>query len=107
MLTVTVKDHWQDTKRNHITGVIVASGSYSTGGDTAVFAAGELAKIKSSLPPVVFMLQGITKYLYRVIPATGKILVFIPDTGLELAAGAYPAGITGDSISFYAIFHKY
>jgi len=46
----------------------------------------------------VFIFSGLT---------TGKVKIIIPDTGLELGAGVYPAAITQDTVLFYALFPKH
>ena len=80
---------------------IVASGSYATGGDAADFA-----------PPLGFTnhqpdnvdLEGIAGFTYVYNYTTKKVMVFCNTAGGadqplgELSAGAYPAGITGDTI---------
>lgn len=107
-LVATVKDHWEDTKRVHVVGSIVATGNYVTGGDTVSFG---LPLIKSNSTPAYLVANGLSKYLLSFVLGSnignGKIKITIPDTGLELAQAAYPAAITGDTITFYGIFHKH
>lgn len=97
-------------------GTISASGSYTALGDPLSFSGIDL--IKSSLPPIMVSIQsqksgGVTGYDYRYNPGTtlanGKFQVFVETATAgsahsELAAGAYPAGVTGDTIFFEAIF---
>lgn len=105
-LALTVTDHWTDGKRIHVVGTIVASGNYSTGGDTISFVNND---IRSTLPPVWFEVLGQGLFTYLPIKGTtianGKIKAIT--AGAEVAAGAYPGGVTGDTIAVYAIFHKF
>src|ERR1700676_1728819 len=107
-LAVAVVDHWDDGKRLHVVGTLTASSTYSTNGDTLNFG---LSAIKSASPPVWVDFNNLSKYLLKFVFGTnianGKMKVALPDTGLELAAGNYPAGLTGDSITFHAIFRKF
>lgn len=106
-LTVTVTDHWSDTKRIHVIGTLAVAGNYATGGDTLNFAT---YKIKSSKVPTYLSFNMLSKYLPRFVYGTtianGKLLFIVPDTGLELAAAAYPAALLADAIEFYGIFKK-
>ena len=103
-------------------GKIVPSGSYATGGDTLDFSGFD--SIKSNKPPLwirIFSSAVFTStvggWLYQGHPGTTlKNSVMQPlgqdptsATGSvipleELAAGAYPAAITGDTIQFEAAF---
>lgn len=108
-LTLTVTDHWQDGKRIHVVGTIVAAGNYTTAGVTLSFAD---TKIKSSSIPEVVLIAGANGlYIYRYQPGTGiadgKVLVVDLSTQAQLAAAAFPAGITGDTLTVYAIFPKF
>jgi len=102
-LTVT-KKKW-DGKQLWVYGTVVLSGSYVSGGDTLSVAG---LGIQSSLVPFSVQFesqsgtaaQAINQYTW--VPGTtqanGKIRCFIGAVA-ELAAGAYPAAATGDSIS--------
>src|SRR5690348_3226178 len=102
---LTVVDIDNSGKTIYVTCSIVFSGSYSTGGDTV-----DLTTIigKAYLGKV-FIAGKSPLYGYGVSSA-GYSLAFIPGTTLanglmkvntaaatELAAGAYPAGLTGDT----------
>lgn len=109
-LAATVTKHWDDGKVLHVVGTIAASGNYVASGDALSFVN---TAIKSSRVPVHVEVHGIalgTAYSYRFVPgatqAAGLMLVILVSTGAELAAGAYPAGVTGDTIRFYALFQK-
>ncbi len=105
---------------------ITASGSYSTGGDTL-----DLTQLFSSIPgldiPVgamplkleIMSAHGTgtpqtAMFVYNFAPgstlANGKMQVFTgaaAQAGLtELSAGAYPAGVTGDSITAEVVFPR-
>lgn len=86
------------------TGTIVFSGNYVAGGETL------------SLPrpagvqrgPTIVMVDGISGYKYEYNPLNGKILVRQSAAAgaafAELAAAAYPAGVTGDTVTYMAFF---
>jgi hypothetical protein len=101
-----------------VTGVLIPSGNYVTGGDTVDFTAavadpalvgGAGAFLETSLPLQQFdawsqagnLVQG---YL-PVIGATQKTnkLKVVTAFGVELGAGAYPAGVLADNIAFMAV----
>jgi len=105
-VTATVTNKWTDAKRIHVLGSLSISGSYVTGGDTITFSNPSLIKSKS---PVLFMeINGQSKYLYRAVIGTPtKMKVYVPETGAELSAAAYPTGVTGDVVTFYAIYRKF
>ncbi len=107
-VTATVTDHWEDGKRVHVIGTLVFSGNYAAGGDTVTVS--NLPLIKSASPPNWAEALGQSKYKYVFIFSgltTGKVKIITPDTGAELAAGAYSATITQDTVLFYAIFPKH
>jgi hypothetical protein len=100
-------------------GTFAFSGSYSTGGEAVTWAGlgTQGAQIPSSQVPVQVYIQsqGGSGFLYGWNQGTGKVQVFgqqptSPTTGIialnELAAAAYPAGITGDTVTFLAVFKK-
>lgn len=96
---------------------IVASGNYPALGDTLDFT-GLGDAIKSSQPPLVIVIQstnpaGSSGYVYAGLPGTtqanGKMQVLVGAAGgpsTDLGAVAYPAGITGDIITGYALFPR-
>jgi hypothetical protein len=101
-------DSWTDKKRYHFTRLLTFSGNYSTGGDTINFSSTEI-KGGSLIPPIFTNVNGlaVTPYKYTYVPGTGikdgKIRITNTTTGVELAAGAYPAAITADVVTFYGI----
>ena len=107
MVTATVTDHWQDTKRIHVVGTIVFSANYTAGGDAAITLVNQ-AVIKSASAPEWMQILGLSKYQYiPVLTSFGKVKVIVPNTGLEYTQGAYGADVLADTISFYAIFPKF
>lgn len=100
----TMIDQWNDTGR--ITGIatLVFSGNYVANGDTYDFA----ALTEGGAQPTHVMIMGKAGYHYEYDYTNKKILVRqqrdpaaaggadIPFT--ELAAAAYPAGVTGDAV---------
>lgn len=109
MITATVTRAWVAGNVINVIGTLVASGNYATGGDAITISSAHRAKIKSGSAPLYLEVHGITGYLYSYVASgtTGSMKVVISSTGLELAAGGYPAGVTGDSIVFYATFKKF
>jgi hypothetical protein len=118
-LAITPASLFVDRSGNAIRvyGKIVATGNYVTGGDTLSFAG--LDAIKSNSIPVLVSIssQSSGGFEYRFVPGTtmanGKMQSFgqqptSATTGViamsEVAAGAYPAGVTGDVIVFEAVF---
>jgi len=113
-LTFTLVDTWDDGKRVHVTGTIAASGNYTTGGDTLDLSQAPL--IASTRAPIQgsAWMDGLAGYDYVFTPgpamSNGKVKIFAQGAAAgafpELAAGAYPAAITADTITFYDIFAK-
>lgn len=94
-------------KRSKTSGVLIAkftltpSGSYSTNGDSVDFA----PKVGfTNRQPDYVDINGVAGFTYAYKRSTKKMLVFCNTAGGadqplgELSAGAYPAGITGDTI---------
>jgi hypothetical protein len=113
-LTFSLVDTWDDGKRIHVSGTIAASGSYSTGGDTLDLSQAPI--VESTQPPIngTAWMDGLAGYDYVFIPGatmnSNKVKIFQQGASAgafpELAAGAYPGAITGDTITFYGIFKK-
>jgi hypothetical protein len=113
-LTFTLIDTWADSKRIHVTGTVAASGNYSTGGDTVDLS--QFPVISSTQAPIqgTAWMDGLAGYDYVFTPGaaqnSGKVKIFQQGSSAgafpELASGAYPAAITGDTITFYGIFKK-
>ena len=111
-VAITIVDHWSDTKRIHVCGILTLTGNYTTGGDTVNFAA--VPQIKAGSGPIVFSATGSGGYNYNgipggptQIPASAKLQILSDSTGSELTAAAYPAGVTNNPANFYAIFPKF
>lgn len=113
-LTFALVDTWEDGQRIHASGTVTASGNYITGGDTVDLS--QFPIIASSQPPIqgTAWLDGLAGYDYVFSAGSalnnGKVKVFQQGSSAgafpELAAGAYPAAITSDTITFYGIFKK-
>lgn len=111
-IAVTTLDSWHDSKRQHVTGSLVFSGTYPTGGDTLNFQSVKGAL--SSLTPVECVVHGNSGHLYEFVFGTtianGKVMVRIATTtsgnlGLsEHSNAAYDATVTGDTVRFHATF---
>ena len=113
-IAVTVSKSWHDGKKFHAVGTLAFSGSYTTGGDTVDLSGGPT---KSSRVPIRVTVGGQSGFIYKFAPGTtianGKVLVFgqqptSATTGIialdQIAAAAYPAGVTGDTVDFEGIF---
>ena len=113
-LTFSLLDTWDDGQRIHLAGTAAASGNYSTGGDT--FDLSQFPQVAATQPPVqgTTWMDGLSGYDYVFVPGSamnnGKVKIFQQGSSAgafpELAAGAYPSGVTGDTITFYGIFKK-
>ncbi|MGH9682175.1 MAG: hypothetical protein ACRD4S_00975 [Candidatus Acidiferrales bacterium] len=113
-LTFTLADTWDDGKRIHVSGTIAATGNYATGGDTLDLSQSPV--VASSQPPIqgTAWMDGLAGYDYVFIPGaamnSNKVKIFQQGASAgafpELAAGAYPAAIASDAITFYGIFKK-
>ncbi|MGH9776072.1 MAG: hypothetical protein ACRD50_14125 [Candidatus Acidiferrales bacterium] len=113
-LTFNLVDTWDDGQRIHVAGTLAASGNYSTGGDTIDLS--QFAIIASTQPPILgtAWMDGLAGYDYVFFPGASitqnKVKIFQQGASAgafpEIAAGAYPAAITGDTITFYGIFKK-
>jgi hypothetical protein len=113
-LTFNLIDTWDDGQRIHASGTVAASGNYSTGGDTLDLS--QFPIIASTQPPIqgTVWLDGLAGYDYVFSPGSalnsGKVKIFEQGTSAgafpEIAAGAYPSAITGDTITLYGIFKK-
>jgi hypothetical protein len=113
-ITFSLVDTWDDGKRVHVSGTIVASGNYTTSGDTLDLS--EVPLIASDQPPVqgTAWMDGLAGYDYVFYPGAAmnanKVKIFQQGASAgpfpELAAGAYPTAITADTITFYGIFKK-
>jgi hypothetical protein len=93
----------------YVFGTIVPSGSYATGGDTLDFTTVG-SRVPASLAPVQVWLGGSTGDSYSWIAGAAlnnqKIKINTA-SNTELASGAYPGRITGDTnIVFEAVFKK-
>lgn len=95
----------------YIFGTLSASGSYASGGDTLDFTT-VANQIGASQAPVQVWVGGTTGDNYGFVRAAaptlanGKIKINTA-SNTELAAGAYPARITGDTnLQIEAVFSK-
>ncbi|MGH9727491.1 MAG: hypothetical protein ACRD33_00940 [Candidatus Acidiferrales bacterium] len=115
-LAFTLVDSWDDGRRVHVAGTIAASGNYATGGDTLDLGGIGTLGIPTTKPPVqgTAWMDGLAGYDYVFSPGASisgnKVKVFQQASGAgafsELAAGAYPVAISGDTITFYGIFPR-
>lgn len=110
-VTISNTDVAQDSF--YVRGTIVASGSYATGGDTLSFAS---LGIPASVAPRDVFIHGIAGFVYSFSRgstlANSLMLVHCNTAGGanaplgEHTAASYAAGVSGDTITFLAIFDK-
>lgn len=115
-LSFTLVDSWDDGRRIHVAGAIAASGNYATAGDTLDLTPLESLGVPTTKSPIAgtAWMDGLAGYDYVFAPGaainSGKVKIFQQGSAAgafaELAAGAYPAAITADSITFYGIFPR-
>lgn len=107
-MTATVKKRVSSFGKGHgvviLRGTIAFSGSYATGGETWSLIAFAGAPVKLTDDAIVGI-WGSSGYNYGWVPganlSNGKILIRTGTT--ELSAGAYPGGITGDTVQFEVV----
>ncbi len=91
-----------------VVGSVALSGSYATGGDSL-----PIANFDAKTPKAPYMVQAIGKagYHYEYDLTNAKLLVrqgvAAGSPLAELGAGAYPGGVTGDTIRIRALFPKF
>lgn len=104
-LALTVVDQWSDGRRLHGIGKVAASSNYAAGGDVL-----DLSGFNAQGVPIHVEIHGQdiadAKYSYHdgTKVTDGKMICVVLSTGLEVAAGAYPADIAADDIRVHAIF---
>ena len=106
VVTVTVKQTWFDGKMLHVLGTLAigaSPGTYSTGGIAFPL---KDPLIKAQRAPQKVSVSGIAGYQYAYVAGTdntnGKLKILASTT--ETSSGAMPAGISGDTIQFEAMF---
>lgn len=86
------------------TGTIVFAGNYVAGGE--VLSLPKPAGVQR--PPTFVLIQGIAGFKYEYNPANAKVLVRqsagAAAAMAEIAVAAYPAGVTGDTVTYMAFF---
>jgi hypothetical protein len=110
-LAITINDTDGGAQNLYVFGTLTASGNYATGGDTLDFTT-VASQLGASQAPIQLWVGGSTGDAYSFIRAAtptlanGKLKVNTA-SNTELAAGAYPARITGDTnLVFEAVFQK-
>jgi len=100
-----------------VTGTLSFSGNYATGGDTLDFttlveqigSAGQVTA--SAVPPQQVVAESQNGNAGYYVPVQGsalnnwKLKCFLPG-GTEVGAGAYPASVTSDIVTFQAQFKR-
>lgn len=119
-VTFKVAYQWEDTKTVNVVGTLIFSGNYVVGGDTVNFGTISVdtfgVSIKSNVAPLWLDIQAnIASFQFIGLPSgppytpppTAKVQIFNATTGLELAAGAYPAAITSALVQFSLLSQKH
>lgn len=108
-LAISITDTDAGGTNIYVFGTLTASGNYSTGGDTLDFTT-VASQLSASQAPVQIWIAGSTGDAYSWIKGTAlnnQKAKINTASNTELASGAYPARITGDtSIQFEAVFNK-
>ena len=100
-----------------VRGTLAASGSYVAGGDTLDFSG--QGNLPVATPPRDLFVHGVAGFVYEFVRGALltnsklKVRGHTPTSATagvipleEITAAAYPAGVTGDTISFVAVFDK-
>ena len=108
-LAITIVDVDAAADNVYVFGTLTASGSYSTGGDTLDFTT-VAPQVPASQSPLQLWIGGTTGDSYAWIKGAAlnnqKVKINTA-SNTELASGAYPSRITGDTnIQFEAMFNK-
>ena len=114
-VAVSSVDNFYDVGTFYVAKVTLAfSGSYASSGDSTAGIWSDV-KIKSSKVPIFAQISGLAGFQYSYDVANEMIWVHGQEptsasAGViamsELAAGAYPAGITGDTVTAIVYFQK-
>lgn len=110
LATLTVTQKTTAGKFAIMTGTIVFSGSYATGGDTLSLTG---LQIPGTVAPRAVFVTGQAGYMYQYTGTTrsnGKVKVYVATTSganiplAEHTAAAYAAGVTGDTVTILVLF---
>jgi hypothetical protein len=114
---ITINSRTKTQNKIRLSGTIVFSGSYTQyagGGEILDFtkATYKLGEDLASTMLIAIQIQSSNGYNYQTpapLPQAGALSLQAPlkistTSATELAAGAYPAGITGDNVTFQADF---
>lgn len=108
---LTVNSQHRVGKRLMVSGSIALSGNYATGGEVVDFWASGVRSIDAK--PEFMQIGGQAGFLYEYDKANGKVTVRGQEptsatAGVialsQLAAAAYPAAVSADVITFFALF---
>ena len=107
-IAVAITKQFDNSQSLDVIGTFTASGNYATPGDAISWAN---TNVKSTQAPVFLTATGEAGFVYVYDYSTAKLKVYTSganaqDPLAELSDGAYPAGVTGDVITFRAVFVK-
>jgi hypothetical protein len=107
-VAVAITDQWSDGKRLHVTGTFTPSGNYALNGVAVNFGT---AGVRASRIPKYVNVVGAAGYELVYVPGTnaqdGKLSGYSTGATQLTDAAAWPAGLTGVAIPFYAIFEQF
>lgn len=104
VITTTITKAWGNAGAYHVIGSFaVAAGDYVAEGLTVSMVG---TNLKATKPPTFMTINSRNGYVYDYVAGTtaanGKIKILASTT--EASVAATPAGVTGDTITFYAMF---
>ena len=106
-LATTIQYQFDNGQSLEVIGTFTASGSYATGGNAVTWTS---TNIKSTRSPVFVAVSGNGGYFYEYDLANTKLIVrecaASATLAPQIAATTYPSGVSGDTITFRALFPK-
>lgn len=100
-ITFTRTNYLHELRSMRVVGTLTFSGSYVTGGEVPTG-----ITVPTTKAAIVADFYGKGDHNFKYDFATGKVLVYAPG-GAQLAAAAYPAGVTGDVVKMELEYPKF
>ena len=100
VFTQTNKLH--ELRSQRIVGTLTFSGNYVTGGEVP----SGIIKPHTTKNPILVSFMGKGDHNFKYNATTGKVMVYAP-AGAQLAAAAYPAGVTTDAVVMELEYPKF
>lgn len=106
-IATTVTRQFDNGQSLEVIGNLALSGNYASGGVAIPWTG---VNIKSTQLPVFVHVQGNGGYFYEYVVATAKLITrecaASATLAPEIAATTYPVGVSGDTITYRAVFPK-